>query len=64
LKVYNAIGEEIAELVNEEKPAGTYEVQFIGNNLTSGVYFYKLSVYPASGGAGEFTETKKMILLR
>jgi len=64
LNIYNTIGEEIATLVNEERPAGTYEIQFDGNNLTSGVYFYQLSVYPANGGAVEFTDIKKMILLR
>jgi len=57
LKVYNSIGEEIVTLVSEEKPAGNYLVQFDGTNLSSGVYFYKLN-------AGNFSETKKMILLR
>ena len=63
LKVYDILGNEVATLVNEEKPAGTYEVEFstgsFGNasNLSSGVYFYKIS-------AGSFNETKKMILLR
>jgi probable HAF family extracellular repeat protein len=64
LKVFNSLGEEVAELVNETKSAGNYSVSFnasshSGNvrNLTSGVYFYKIS-------AGNFTETKKMILLK
>lgn len=62
LKVYDVLGTEIATLVNEEKPAGTYEVKFsLGQNsilsLSSGVYFYTLS-------AGGFRETKKMILMR
>jgi hypothetical protein len=57
LKVYDVLGNEIATLVNEEKPAGSYEVDFSGNNLTSGIYFYQLQ-------AGEFIETKKMILLK
>lgn len=57
LKVYNVLGKEIATLVNEEKPAGTYEVDFNATNLPSGVYFYKLQ-------AGSFVEVKKMIVLR
>jgi hypothetical protein len=57
LKVYNVLGDEIATLVNEEKPAGNYEINFSAEGLTSGIYFYKLQV-------GNLTETKKMILLR
>jgi hypothetical protein len=57
LKVYDILGNEIATLVNEEKPAGSYEVEFNGTGLTSGTYFYKLQ-------AGSFAETKKMVLLR
>ncbi len=59
LKVYDVLGREVATLVNEEKPAGTYNVQFTMNNvqLSSGIYFYKLQ-------AGDFVETKKMILLK
>jgi len=57
LKVYDILGREVAKLVNEEKPAGTYEVQFNASGLTSGIYFYQLST-------GNYTETKKMILLK
>lgn len=62
LKVYDILGREIATLVNEEKPAGEYEFEFNslsveGRNLTSGVYLYQLK-------AGNFVETKKMILLK
>jgi len=57
IKVYDVLGNEIATLVSEEKPAGTYEVEFIGDGLTSGIYYYKLS-------AGNFSDTKKLILLR
>jgi hypothetical protein len=57
LKVFDVLGNEIATLVNEEKPAGSYEVDFNARNLSSGVYFYKLQ-------AGNFIETKKMILLK
>ena len=65
LMVYDILGNEIATLVNEEKPAGEYEVEFnaaslpsrSGLALTSGIYFYQLK-------AGEFIETKKMMLLK
>jgi hypothetical protein len=57
LKVYDVLGNEIATLVNEEKPAGSYEVEFSAEGLTSGIYFYKLQ-------AGTFVETKKMILIK
>ncbi|MCH7721712.1 MAG: T9SS type A sorting domain-containing protein [Bacteroidetes bacterium] len=66
LKVYDVLGNEIATLVNEEKPAGSYEVEFsaIGGSsggdafsLPSGVYFYQIK-------AGSFIQTKKIVLLR
>ncbi|MDZ7623912.1 MAG: T9SS type A sorting domain-containing protein [Ignavibacteriaceae bacterium] len=57
LKVYDILGREIATLVNEEKPAGEYEVEFNAANLPSGIYFYQLK-------AGQFTDTKKMVLIR
>ena len=57
LKVYDILGNEIAILVNEEKPAGNYEIEFDARNLPSGIYIYKLS-------AGSFADVKKMILLK
>jgi hypothetical protein len=57
LKVYDIMGREITTLVNEQLQPGTYEVTFDGSNLPSGVYFYQLR-------AGEFVETKKLILLK
>ena len=57
LKVYDVLGDEVTTLINEEKPAGNYEVEFDGNNLTSGVYFYTLR-------AGTFAETEKMVLMK
>ena len=56
IKFYDVLGKEITTLVNEEKHAGNYQVDFDGRNLTSGVYFYKFQ-------AGSFVETKKMVLL-
>lgn len=61
LKVYDVLGNEVATLVDEYKPAGNYEVEFnisaIKHQPSSGVYFYQLIM-------GMFTDTKKMILLR
>jgi Secretion system C-terminal sorting domain len=57
LKVYDVLGNEIATLVNEEKPAGNYKVTFDASSLPSGVYFYKIK-------AGKFEGTKKLVLLR
>jgi Secretion system C-terminal sorting domain len=57
LKVYNILGKEVATLVNENKPAGNYEVEFSAKDLTSGIYIYKLQ-------SGSFVETKKMILMK
>ncbi len=57
LKVYDLLGREVATLINEYKSAGKYEVEFNAASLPSGVYFYKLN-------AGEFIETKKMILMK
>jgi len=57
LKVYSILGKEVASLVNELKSPGIYEINFDGSNLSSGTYLYKLR-------AGNFVQTKKMILLR
>jgi hypothetical protein len=55
--VYDLLGAEIATLVNENKPAGNYNVTFNGSNLASGVYFYKIT-------SGQFTDVKKMLLIK
>jgi len=55
--VFDILGREIITLVNEEKTAGAYSVEFNATSLPSGVYFYQLS-------AGNFVETKKMVLLK
>ena len=57
LKIFDVLGREIAILINEEKPAGSYEVEFNGANLTSGIYFYRFH-------AGNFVETKKTVLMK
>ena len=57
LKIYDILGREVLTLVNEEKPAGRYEVNFNASKLSSGVYFYQLK-------AGTFVQTKKMLLIK
>lgn len=62
LKVYDVLGKEVATLVNEHKPAGSYQVEFnVGQDsspdIASGIYFYKLQ-------SGSFVQTKKMLLLK
>jgi len=57
LKIYNSLGQLVTELVNEEQNAGTYNVTFNAGNLTSGIYFYRLT-------AGNFTQTNKLILMK
>jgi hypothetical protein len=57
IKVYNILGKEITTLVNEKKSAGNYEIRFDAGSLPNGVYLYKLI-------AGNFVETRKMILIK
>lgn len=57
LKVYNTLGKEVATLVNEEKSAGRYSIDFNAANLSTGVYFYKLT-------ANGFTQINKMLLIK
>jgi hypothetical protein len=57
LKVYDVLGNEVATLIDEYKSAGNYEVEFSADELTSGIYFYKLQ-------AGSYTETKKLVLMK
>ncbi|MCI0449069.1 MAG: T9SS type A sorting domain-containing protein, partial [Chlorobi bacterium] len=58
IKIYNALGEEIENVVNNEwKSTGRYSVLFDGTNFASGIYFYTIE-------AGNFKDTKKMILIK
>lgn len=57
LKVYNIVGEHVAELVNKTQEAGKYEIEFNGSSLSNGVYFYELK-------ANGFTSVKKLMLLK
>ena len=78
LKVYDILGNEVATLVNEYKPAGTYEVEFnpesnirelvsgvsAKGGYASGVYFYQLIVHSNNGVDISFTKSKKMLFLK
>ncbi|MBN8585988.1 MAG: T9SS type A sorting domain-containing protein [Ignavibacteria bacterium] len=57
LVIYDMMGREVSKAVNKELTAGKYEIEFDAANLSSGLYFYRLK-------AGEFTETKKMVILK
>ncbi len=57
LKVYDVLGKEVATLVDASKPAGIYSVRFAANGLVSGVYFVRMR-------AGEFTQTRRLLLMR
>ena len=63
LKIYNSLGKEVRELVNNYQAAGNYTVKFDGSDLTSGVYFYKIMVSNSSNGE-HFSDTKKLILMK
>ena len=65
IKIYDVLGNQIAELVNEEKPVGTYEVSFDASNLSTGTYFYQLQATDPESSSGQgFVETRKMILIK
>jgi len=57
ISLYDLLGQEVLKLVDEEKPAGQYQITVTAQNLPSGIYFYRLE-------AGEFSQTKKMMLAR
>ena len=57
LKIYDVLGKEVMTLINGEKEPGNYEIEFNASSLSSGMYFYRLK-------AGNFTETKRMMLLK
>jgi len=57
LKVFNLLGQEVATLINQEQNAGNYIVRFDASGLSSGIYFYSLQ-------AGNFNETRKMMLMK
>ncbi len=62
LNVYNLVGEKVAEVINEELAAGLHKIQFKGENLSSGLYLYKLNVFSKDGS--NYSAVKKMTLLK
>lgn len=57
VKIYDSIGQEVASLINEEQQAGSYSIKWNAARLSSGIYFYRLT-------AGQFSETKSMVLVK
>jgi hypothetical protein len=57
LKVFDVLGNEVAELVDEIKPAGVHEINFNSGELTSGIYLYRIKI-------DEFEQIRKMIYLK
>jgi hypothetical protein len=62
MKVYNSLGKEVTNLVNQNLNQGTYEVKFDGTNLSSGIYFYTINY--VTGEGQQFTDTKKLVLVK
>jgi hypothetical protein len=57
LKIFDVLGKEVATLVNQIQNAGFYEVDFDGKGFSGGIYFYRLA-------AGDYTDSKRMVLLK
>jgi len=64
LRVYDVLGREVATLVNGRQGAGTHSVAFDASNLPSGVYLYRLSASGGPGVAEDFTQVRKMVVIR
>ncbi len=66
IKIYDILGMEIAELVNEEKPAGVYEIEFNSDNyyLSSGVYIYTINAVSLEGNGKTFAKSSKLMLMK
>ena len=56
-KIYDLLGQEVTTLINDKKESGDYTLQWNADGLASGIYFYRIIV-------DDFTETKKMVLLK
>ncbi len=64
LKVYDVLGNEVATLVDEYKSAGRYEVEFNANGIASGIYFYRIAIHSDQLKEGNFSQTRKMLLIK
>ncbi len=65
LKVFDLLGREVASLVNQYQNAGYYSTKFDGKNLSSGIYFYRLTVkYNENGSSMFYTDSKKLVLIK
>jgi len=57
LKIYNAMGQEVARLISRELGAGVYKTEWNASGFASGIYYYQIT-------AGSFTQTRKLVLLK
>ncbi len=64
LKVFDFLGKEAADLINGVQSEGKYEIKFDASNLSSGIYFYKIEVFPENRNKENFTKTKKLLLIK
>lgn len=64
LKIYDVLGNEVATLLNKQQGPGSYSVEFDASQLSSGIYFYRIAVHSDEIEAGDFSEVKKMTLLK
>ena len=63
IEIYNIIGQKTETLLSKPMPAGYHEVEFNGQNLSSGVYLYRIEVVDPARRTGEWQDVKKMVLL-
>ncbi len=64
IEIYNAVGQKIKTLLDKSKPAGRHQVDFNAQNLSSGIYFYRIEVVDQVRRTGEFSQVRKMILIK
>jgi len=64
LRVYNLLGQVVATLLDDVEPAGYKSVEWNGNYVASGMYFYRLEASSLSGQGTTFTQVKKMVLVK
>jgi hypothetical protein len=64
LIIYDILGREVKTLVNDFKTAGRYTIEFNGNQLASGIYFYRIQVVDLTGRTGDFVSVKRMALIK